>query len=74
MKQIFRFKISVKVTPSSAVRQIVSLAYSDQVVCQSDLYIQLAYLKQLRVRVVSYFTDTEFLDVEQYEKEVSHVF
>ena len=74
MKQIFRFKISVKATPRSVVRQIVSLAYSDQVCCQADMYIQLAYLKQLQIRVVGYYIDSEFIDSDQLEKELGYVF
>lgn len=74
MKQIYRFKISVKATPKCDVRQLVSIPYSDQVLCQTDLYIQLRYLKQLQYRIVSYFTETEFMDIDQFEKEVGHVF
>ena len=74
MKQVFRFKISVKATPKGVVRQIVSIAYCDQACCQSDLYIQLAYLIQLKVRVIGYCTDTEYIDSDQLEKEANHVF
>lgn len=74
MKQVYRFKISVQASRSLVVRQLVSIPYSDQVLCQTDLYIQLGYLKQLQYRVVGYCTDTEFMDSDQFEKEVGHVF
>ena len=74
MKQIYRFTISVKASPRSVVRQMVSVPYEDQVICSCDLRIQLKYLRQAEIRVVGYYVDTEFIDIDQLEKELGHVF
>lgn len=70
MKQVFRFKISVKASSKSVVRQIVSVPYDDHVVCTIDLRMTLNYLAQAQIRVMGYYVDTEYVDVEQLNKEV----
>lgn len=74
MKQVYRFKISIKATPRSVVRQVVSIPYSDHVVCQVDLRIQLFYFQQAQIRVMGYSVESEFIDNDQLEKELNYGF
>lgn len=74
MKQVYRFKISIKASPKSVVRQIVSVPYSDYFVCQVDQRIQLSYFQQAQIRIMSYSVESEFIDNDQLDKELNYGF
>lgn len=69
MKQVFRFKISIRVTSRCSVRQIVSISYYDHTSCLVDLRMQLRYFNQAKIHVVSSSIESEFVDDDWLEKE-----
>lgn len=73
MVQVYRFKISVK-SASGSVRQIVSVPYYDNMQCQCDMRLQGDYLLQLKLRIVSYSIESEYMDSEDVIKELGYGF
>lgn len=73
MVQVFRFKISVK-SSKGAVRQVVSVPYYDNVQCQCDMRQQGNYLLQLKLRIVGYSIESEYMDYDDVNKELGYGF